>query len=162
PRATGAGLDLRLLAPVFTTVFVGMLWWIGFRPFVSQAAGDIDSSVPVVGQVLTLGALLSAFAGLFTGPLADHYGQRRSIVIGLGLLSVGATLFALASHVTLLALGGLIGGLGMAMTYGVAFAVVATHLEGSTRRKAMGMTQAAASIAVVAGVPALVFVATIA
>ncbi|HLT19310.1 MAG TPA: MFS transporter [Thermomicrobiales bacterium] len=161
PRPVEVGLDLRLLAPVFSTVFVGMLWWVGFRPFVSQAAGDTGSSVPVVGQVLTLGALISALAGLFAGPLADHYGQRRSILIGLSLLSLGATLIALASHIVVLALGGLVGGLGMAMTYGVAFAVVATHLDGRARRQAMGMTQAAASIAIVAGVPALVLVATL-
>ncbi len=154
-------LELRLLAPVFSTVFVGMLWWIGFRPFISQAAANIGASVPIVGQVITMGALVTALAGLFTGPVADHYGHRRSIMVGLGFLSAGSAVIALSPHVLLLAVGGVVGGLGMAMTYGVAFGVVSTHFDGSSRSRALGMTQAAASIAVVVGVPALIMVASV-
>jgi predicted MFS family arabinose efflux permease len=162
PLAERAGIGFGMLAPVFSTVFVGMLWWVGFRPFVSQMADDVEVSVPLIGQVATLAALTTAAAGLFAGPLADHYGHRRSIVLGLSLLAASATLYALAPNVFVMAIGGLLGGLGMAMTYGVAFAVVSTHVLGDDRRQALGMTQAAASLAVIAGPPSLVALATLA
>jgi len=159
PLRERSGMDFQLLAPVFSTVIVAMLWWMGLRPFVSQMAGDLGLSVPLVGQVATLAALLTALAGLFTGPVADHYGHRRSIVLGLSLLATSAAVYALAPNLPLMALGGIVGGLGMAMTYGVAFAVISTHFTGDERRRAVGMTQAVASLAVVAGPPALVAVA---
>ncbi|CAN5588766.1 hypothetical protein BH23CHL2_BH23CHL2_32930 [soil metagenome] len=161
PLHERAGIDFQLLAPVFTTVIVGMLWWVGLRPFVSQIAGTLGVSVPLVGQVATLGALLTAIAGLFTGPVADHYGHRRSIVLGLSLLAASASIYAIAPNVYIMALGGVVGGLGMAMTYGVAFAVISTHFSGDERRRAVGMTQAAASLAVVAGPPILVAIAAL-
>lgn len=152
---------IRRLAPVFSTVIAGMLWWIGIRPFVSHMAADIGVSVPLVGQVLTLGALMIALAGLFTGPVSDHYGHRRSIIVGLLLLATSAMLMAAAPNLAVMAVGGLVGGLGMALTYGVAFAVVSTHFEGDARRQAVGMTQAVASIAVLAGPAALVGIAAL-
>ncbi|MEZ4520547.1 MAG: MFS transporter [Thermomicrobiales bacterium] len=159
PADERAGTGFRLIAPIFSTVFVGMLWWVGLRPFVSQMAADLGVSVPLVGQVVTLGALLTALAGLFTGPVADHYGHRRSIVIGLNLLALSTALYAAAPNIYVMAIGGIVGGLGMAMTYGVAFAVVSTHFSSDDRRHAVGMTQAAASFAVVAGPPILVAIA---
>jgi predicted MFS family arabinose efflux permease len=138
-----------------------MLWWVGLRPLVSQVADGLDVSVPLVGQVATLGALITGLAGLFAGPVADFYGHRRSIVLGLGLMTLSATLFAIAPNIIVMAAGGLVGGLGMAMTYGVAFAVISTHFLGDARRRAVGMTQAAASLAVIAGPPSLVALATV-
>ena len=161
PASEGAGAKIRLLVPIFSTVIVGMLWWVGARPFVSHMAADLGVSVPLVGQVLTLGALMVAIAGLFTGPVSDHYGHRNSIVVGLQLLAISAITMAIAPNLIIMAIGGLIGGLGMALTYGVAFAVVSTHFNGDARRQAVGMTQAMASIAVLAGPPALVGVAVL-
>lgn len=158
---SGSAINLGLLVPVFSTVFAGMLWWVGLRPFVSPMAADLGVSVPHVGQVISLGALVVAIAGLFSDPVADHYGHRRSIVIGLQLLAASAATMAIAPNLSVMIAGGILGGLGMAMTYGVAFAVVSAHFSGNERRHAVGMTQAVASLAVLAGPPALVGIAAL-
>jgi predicted MFS family arabinose efflux permease len=159
--SSGIATNIRLLVPIFSTVIVGMLWWVGIRPFISPIAADFGLSVPLVGQIIALGALIVAAAGLFTGPVADHYGHRRSIVIGLQLLAASALTMAIAPNLFVMAIGGVIGGLGMAMTYGVAFAVVSTHFTGDERRHTVGMTQAAASLAVLVGPPLLIGVAAL-
>ena len=46
-------LDMGILLPAWATVFVGMLWIYAIRPFVAQIAGDLGTTVPVVGQVMT-------------------------------------------------------------------------------------------------------------
>lgn len=153
--------EFRILAPVFATVVGGMLWWVGLRPFVSPMAGDLGVSVALIGQVVTLAALIAAIAGLFTGPVADHYGHRRSIVIGLQLIAASAFIIGVAPNLAVMALGGIIGGLGMAMTYGVAFAVVSTHFSGAQRRHAVGQTQAMASMSILLGPPILVGIAAV-
>src|SRR5690606_6403972 len=112
PRSAAVGFDAHLLAPVFMTVFVGLLWVMGIRPFISQIAGDLDSSVPRVGQIVSTGMLITAIAGLFAGPLADHYGHRRSIFTGLALISASSVLIAIAPDVIVLSLAMLAGGLG--------------------------------------------------
>ncbi|HUG16306.1 MAG TPA: MFS transporter, partial [Thermomicrobiales bacterium] len=65
-----------------------------FLPFISE---DLGYSVPVLGQVTTITLLLGACLGLIGGPLADHYGQRRFLLLGTGAVVVTAIGTALAT-----------------------------------------------------------------
>ena len=143
------GIDIKGLAPIWATVFSGMFWITAVRPFASEIASALGTSVAVVGQFTALSMLTMAFAGLFSGPIADHIGHRRSLVIGLGLLAVAAATLALSINIVMLLLAGITGGLGGSMTYGVALGIVANRYTGYERRKALGSTQAFASTATI-------------
>lgn len=162
PSSTGrlSKSDLRILVPVWVTVFSGMLWISAVRPFASDIAAALHTSVSMVGQVATLAMLAMAVAGLFSGPVADHIGHRRSLVSGLVLLGLAAGLLSASVHISMLLAAGLVGGIGISMTYGVALGVVATTFQGDERRKALGLSQGFASTATIVCAPVLTLIAT--
>jgi MFS transporter, DHA1 family, multidrug resistance protein len=153
-------LDLRVLAPIWATVFVGMFWISSVRPFARQLADDLQTSVSLVGQLTTFAMLSIAVAGLFAGPVADHIGHKRSLIAGLALLALSSTMMAASIHVVMLLIAGLIGGTGISMTYGVALGVVAKRLSGDARSKALGITHAFGSSATIVSAPLLTIVAS--
>lgn len=154
-------LNKKVLAPVFLTVFVGMIWITAVRPFIADIASAMNLSIPVIGQLMTVAMFTIAVAGLFAGPLADHYGHRRSIIIGLGLLSISSLVIGLSPNFPTMLFGAVIGGFGAAMTYGVAFAVVTHRYVDDARRKGLGFTQAAGTSATIISAPLLTAIAAI-
>src|SRR4051812_20238175 len=58
------------------SAFLAALNYFAPTPFYPQMARDLQTTVPLLGQVVTLMALISAGLGLFAGPLADRYGFR--------------------------------------------------------------------------------------
>ena len=155
PSARLTRSDLQILVPIWATVFSGMFWISSIRPFTGEIATALDSSVSMVGQTATLAMLAMAVAGLFSGPVADHIGHRRSLVIGLSLLAFAAGVLSMSMHISMLLLAGLIGGIGISMTYGVALGTVATHFQGDERRKALGIAQGFGSSATIVCAPVL-------
>jgi MFS family permease len=74
----------RLLVPVLTLgVTVAILSARALGVFLPMMAADLDTSVSVMGQVPSLMLLLAGALALVAGPLADAYGFRRVLVIGL-------------------------------------------------------------------------------
>src|ERR671912_2813203 len=65
------------------SAFLAALNFFASTPFYPQMARDLQTTVPLLGQVVTLMALISASLGLLAGPLADRYGYRWPLVIGL-------------------------------------------------------------------------------
>jgi MFS transporter, DHA1 family, multidrug resistance protein len=154
-----ATFDIRTLVPLWATVFAGMFWITAVRPFTSDIAAALNTSVSVVGQMTTLTMLAIAVAGLFSGPVADHIGHRRSLIFGLGLMAIAAATLALSVNIAMLLAAGLAGGIGVSMTYGVALGVVATRFQGDERRKSLGITHAFGSSATILSAPILTLIA---
>ena len=69
--------------------FLASLNFFAPTPFYPQMAHDLRTTIPLLGQVVTLMALLSAGLGLVVGPLADRYGFRWPLVIGLLAIAIG-------------------------------------------------------------------------
>jgi predicted MFS family arabinose efflux permease len=137
------------------SAFMAALNFFAPTPFYPQMAHDLQTTVPLLGQVVTLMALLSAGLGLLAGPLADRYGYRWPLVIGLlaiavGLLGTGLT----PSYPVLLGLG-VVMGLGDALAYSLPFAIAATYFNGMAQRRAIAWTIGALSTAPIIGVPLL-------
>ena len=143
------------------TVFMGLLWGTALSPFMPAIASDLNSSVALVGQVMTAALLMVAVAGLVSGPLADHIGHRRSISIGLTIVAASALVMAFAPNFPVLLAGGVIGGIGGSMTHGVAFGAVAARFSGDAQRKALSYMQASATSANILGAPILTSIAAI-
>jgi predicted MFS family arabinose efflux permease len=118
-------------------------------------ARDLQTTVPLLGQVVTLMALISAGLGLIAGPLADRYGYRWPLVSGLLAIAIGLLGTGLApTYPVLLGLGVLMG-FGDALAYSLPFAIAATYFSGRTQRRAIAWTIGALSTAPIIGVPLL-------
>ena len=74
--------DGRVLAALCVAAFLASLNFFATTPFYPPMARDLHTTIPLLGQVVTLTVLLSAGLGLVVGPLADRYGYRWPLVIG--------------------------------------------------------------------------------
>src|SRR5688572_28113861 len=74
--------ERRLVGLLAICSFLAFVNFAALAPFLPAIARDLDTSVPLVGQVTTALTLLSAGLGLAIGPLADQRGHRTLIVVG--------------------------------------------------------------------------------
>jgi predicted MFS family arabinose efflux permease len=156
----GAG-SRRILATICLAPIAALLISIAFGPFLPTIASELGTSVAVVGQIPALSMLGAAVLGLIAGPFADHYGQKRALLIGVGAVSASALLTALAGNLLVLVLAALVGAVSRALVQPVALAIAGAHFDGAMRARAIGWVVAAMSGAPIAGVPALTAIAEI-
>ena len=88
---------------------LGALNIVVLGPFLPAMAVDLDVGVPLLGQAPALANLIAAGTGLLIGPLADRYGQRRTLALGLLALAVSSLGVALAPGYVILVAAVLIG-----------------------------------------------------
>jgi DHA1 family inner membrane transport protein len=137
------------------SAFLAALNFFAPTPFYPQMARDLQTTVPLLGQVVTLMALISAGLGLLAGPLADHYGYRWPLVAGLLAIAVGLLGTGLAPTYPVLLGLGVVMGFGDALAYSLPFAIAATYFSGAAQRRAIAWTTGALSTAPIVGVPLL-------
>ena len=147
--------DRRVLPALCLATFVGVLTFVAPAPFFPVMAHDLGVGVPLLGQVVAAMLLLSALLGLVAGPLADRYGHRRSIVLGLSAAAVCLLGFGLAPAFPVLLVAALAGGLGNAAVLGPSLALAGTAFAGPRARRALGWTTAAMAGSAIVGVPLL-------
>ncbi|RLE23951.1 MAG: MFS transporter [Actinobacteria bacterium] len=117
---TAVAIDLML--PAFDDI----------RDTFGLADGSADT-----GQIVTVYFLGLAVAQLFYGPLADRFGRKPILYVGICIYIAGAVLSAIAPTFGLLLLGRFVWGAGAAGTRVVAMAVVRDRFEGDAMAKAM-------------------------
>jgi MFS transporter, DHA1 family, inner membrane transport protein len=137
------------------SAFLAALNFFAPTPFYPQMAHDLQTTVPLLGQVVTLMALISAGLGLLAGPLADRYGYRWPLVMGLLAIAVGLLGTGLAPTYPVLLGLGVVMGFGDALAYSLPFAIAATYYSGAAQRRAIAWTIGALSTAPILGVPLL-------
>ncbi|MBA2755531.1 MAG: MFS transporter [Chloroflexia bacterium] len=145
--------DRRVLPALCASAFVATMVFIAPAPFFPVMADDLDVGVPLLGQVIAAMLLLSAVLGLVVGPLADRYGHRRLIVLGLLAAAISLMTFGLAPTFPVLLAGSLAGGLADAALLGPIFAVAGTYFAGAAARQALGWTTACMAGSAIIGVP---------
>ena len=137
------------------SAFLAALNFFAPTPFYPQMARDLQTTVPLLGQVVTLMALISAGLGLLAGPLADRYGYRWPLVMGLLAIAVGLLGTGLAPTYPVLLGLGVVMGFGDALAYSLPFAIATTYFSGIAQRRAIAWTIGALSTAPIIGVPLL-------
>ena len=150
-----AGTDRRVLPALCLGAFVASLVFIAPAPFFPVMADDLNVSIPLLGQVVAAMLLLSAVLGLAVGPLADRYGYRLLIVLGLSAACVSLLVFGLARTFSMLLAGSVAGGLADAAVLGPVLAVAGTYFVGAAARRALGWTTACMAGTAIIGVPLL-------
>src|SRR3954462_5421201 len=95
-------LSRWLVPALMAATFVNFLGALALGPFLPQVAADLDTSISLVGQVPALVTLLAALLGLVIGPLADHYGYSRTLLIGTLAATISTLTVGLAPSFTFL------------------------------------------------------------
>lgn len=88
------------------------------------------------------GASPRMFTELPSGMLADRFGRRRLLVIGLGLSTVGAFICSSANIIQILILGRAVWGLGTGFFFMSSSALIFDLFKSSRRGRALGTFQA--------------------
>jgi predicted MFS family arabinose efflux permease len=148
-------LDRRVLPALCVGTFLASVTFVAPAPFFPAMARDLGVGVPLLGQVVAAMLLLSALLGLIAGPLADRYGHRLLIVLGLLATAVCLLVFGLAPMFPVLFAAALAGGLADAAVLGPALAVAGTYFAGPAARQALGWTTACMAGSAIVGVPVL-------
>ena len=106
-------------------------------PSMQEWAVILDSSQSLVQ--LTFSLYVVAYGGfqILFGPLSDHYGRRRVLMIGLTIAMVGALVSALANDITVLVLGRFLQGAGGAASMVVGRSMVQDVFSGAERTRVM-------------------------
>ncbi len=134
-RQPPANLVLLLLAAAtFSTFTVTVM----LGPLLVDLARDLDTSLAVAGQLVTVMAITRIFTVLASGPLSDAYGRRPMLLSGLALMAVGVLGAALAWSYGSLLVFRLVTGAGLGIVYANCLATVADIFPVEKRGKAIG------------------------
>lgn len=152
----------RVLVSLCALVFISSLSAVALLPFLVEIARDLNTTVPLLGQVTTVSVIFGALIGLVAGPLADHYGPRRLLLAGVVSLTFSAVGVILAGSLSILLLIRLLTGIGMAILPGVSLAIAGSQFHGDERRKAMSWTVAAIPSPTIIGMPVVAVIGDLA
>jgi MFS family permease len=87
-RTTRAGA--AVLVALCCAAFAGYLNSLALSPLLPAISADLGASVSLLGQVPALMLVLAGALGLVIGPLADHFGHRRVLLLGtLAIVGTG-------------------------------------------------------------------------
>ncbi len=157
PSAPAAGGERPkvILAALCVASSLAVLNAMVLAPFLSDMSKDLNTTVAVLGQAVTLTAILGAFLGLMIGPLGDRVGYRTTLLAGLGALILCNIGTSLAPSFPLLLAAQLINGFSGAAITPMAFSIAGSRFDAEGRRKVISYIYAAASAAGVIGFPIL-------
>ena len=85
-----------------------------YIPSLPRLAQALDTTVPAVQLTLSVYLLGFALSQLFYGPIADRYGRKPAILIGIALYIVGSAICMSAGSIDVLVVGRFIQALGAA------------------------------------------------
>src|SRR5215213_6194726 len=145
----------RVVIALCVSAFLAALSFFAASPFFPQMSRDLGTTVPLLGQVTTVMILTSAGLGLVVGPLADRYGYRRPLVIGILAIAVNLAGAGLAPSYPVVLAFGVVGGLGDALVYSLPLAIAGTRFSGDAQRQVIGWTIGSLGVALIIGVPIL-------
>ncbi|MGD9713184.1 MAG: MFS transporter [Thermomicrobiales bacterium] len=145
----------KVLWALMATAFMSTLMYASLAPFFSELERDLHTSTPALGQVVTVRLLLSAGLALVAGPVADRYGYRRLITLGMAALAVSFATVALAQSYLMLLATSIPGGVAGGILSGLPIALAAKAFAGEARLKAISYTVAAFASSTILGIPIL-------
>jgi predicted MFS family arabinose efflux permease len=146
-----------MVAALCVVSFLATLMYSSLSPFFTEIGEDLNVSVPALGQVVTARVLLSAALAILAGPLADRFGYRRLILIGLGALALTFLGVSVSPSYLMLFLTSIPGGIAGATLSGLPLALAGSSFTGEARKQAISYTVAALSSSAIVGLPLLTF-----
>jgi predicted MFS family arabinose efflux permease len=149
------------LVPILTFgVAVAVLSARALVVFLPVLAADLGTSVSLLGQVPASMLLLAGVLALVAGPLADRYGFRRTLVVGLLTVVVSAVATGLAPNLPILLAVTLVGAVARASVLPTAQAVVVTAFaDEDARRRAVSWVSTGIATPTIIGIPLMTMIA---
>ena len=144
-RAVGATLFLSLAASQAAVL--------ALTPVLAEVASDFDVSTALAGQLRTVSGLTAGATALCAGLLATRVGLRDLLAAGLMLLALGSAASAAAPDFAALALGQLLVGGGVGLSYSAAVAAVAEWSSAEERSRVLAMALLGPPAAWIVGMP---------
>lgn len=128
-----------------------------FNPFLAIFSAGTGVSLVTLGQLLSLRTGVGILAPL-AGSMADRFGYRLVMRIGLLLAALGMLLIGLSNGLPLLAAGMALSGLGLAVFVPVLLAYVSDRLPYERRARGVGILEYSWALASIVGLFAMGFV----
>jgi predicted MFS family arabinose efflux permease len=144
-RAIGATLFLSLAASQAAVL--------ALTPVLAEVASDFDVSTALAGQLRTVSGLTAGTTALCAGLLATRLGLRDLLGAGLALLALGSAVSAAAPDFAVLALGQLLVGAGVGLSYSAAVAAVAEWTSAEERSRVLALALLGPPAAWIVGMP---------
>jgi MFS transporter, DHA1 family, inner membrane transport protein len=144
---------LLLSAAAFLTMLSGLM----LGPLLVPLAHEFQTSVAVVGQLLTAMSIAWGITAPLAGPISDTYGRRRMLLTGLLLVMGGLLGAGLAWHYRALLACCLLIGVGGAMVSPNSIATLTEVFPPTGRGKAIGWLLSANGASAVVGVPLVAY-----
>lgn len=147
PKRAGAILAALILAAVVCKLNIAA------GPVALPAIGEVFGSSQAMLNLVSIGAPFGlAMSVLYFGALADRYGRKQVLTIGLILIIVASALSAIAPTIELLILARVFTGLAAGMVFPTTLALItALWADGSERKSAIALWGAVAGMASIAG-----------
>jgi len=122
-------------------------------PLLLAISHDLDVSVPVVANLVSLTSISWGITSALGGWLSDRLGRRALLLVAPLVLAVTMALQAQAATFVSLAAWAVVGGGACGTFMGVLFAEVSAHVVDRQRGRALGWVMSGQSFALVLGVP---------
>jgi len=128
---------------LFIVAFVIVAGYTVFTPILPFLVKKLGGQESQVGLVIALAPLTTVIFSPILGALADRWGRRPIILLGMGGMAVWFGLYALASSMNFLYLGSLVGGVFSAGAMAAVNAYVSDVTSEEERGKYITQVQAA-------------------
>jgi len=159
PEAPAGPPLASLRSPIGVALVAGTVFASGVASYdayvVNVAVPAINThfgaSVAAIQWTLTSYLLAVAALLLIAGALADRFGRRRVLIIGLSVMAVGSVLCAAASSTGVLIGARAVQGVGAAFVVPTALALLNGTLQPSDRARAIGIWAGLSTLATTAG-----------
>ena len=99
---------------------------------------ELSTSLEMVALSISMAMVPFALLQFFSGALADRYGERRTLITGLGVYGVGALICGLSPNIGMFLAGRATQGVGLAFFNPVALAMVGELVPDERRGYVMG------------------------
>jgi MFS transporter, DHA1 family, inner membrane transport protein len=153
PRQTSPTVLLILLC---AAVFLPAVTVLMLGPLLVALAHEFQTSIALVGQLVSATAITWGGTAPLAGPVSDAYGRRRMLLTGLLLMAVGLLGSTFAWHYGSLLACRLLTGVGAALVPPNSVAALADIFPPTGRGKAMGWLLSASGVGAAVGVPLVV------
>jgi MFS family permease len=158
PRQLGELLSIPPLRAAIAAIVVAQTAMVAVMGVTPVALDDYGASAVAISAVISLHIAGMYALGPVIGALLDRYGRRPGLLAGAALSAVGAVAGSFTEQTALIAVGMFLVGLGWALCYLGATAVVSDLTTAEERGSALGATDLSTSVAAAVGVLASGFV----
>ncbi|HYX01324.1 MAG TPA: MFS transporter, partial [Reyranella sp.] len=118
-------------------------------PFLLDMAADLDVSMPLVANLVSLTSITWGVTSAAGGWVSDRIGRKPVLVSGLSTLALAMAAQALAGSFFWIAVWAAAGGACCGAFMGTIFAEVSAHVPDSQRGRAMGWVMTGQSLTLV-------------